>query len=194
MTEGPSPAPTAALAAWLAAPSDPQRLAALVAASVKAPIAGGTIDRLPVAGLTALQQGGMVRFAGLRPAVRATAIIVGLASKLTIELTEAERHELDAQPFVMHLQGGEAVLDVHATAEQRRGIAQPFYHQWAAGLSAEAIVIDLHRVGHVNSVLIAWMLQIVQSAKPIPVHVRRAHAQVVTQLRQLRLDHLMKIG
>ena len=55
------------------------------------------------------------------------------------------------------------------------------------------MVIDCHRIEHVNSVLIAWMLQIVQSSKPMQVQVRRTKPQVGTQLRQLRLDHLMKI-
>jgi hypothetical protein len=38
------------------------------------------------------------------------------------------------------------------------------------------------------------MLQIVQAAKPTPVQVRRAKPQVATQLKQLRLDHLMAIA
>ena len=56
MTESTGPAPSAALAAWLASPADPQRLAALVSAAAVAPIPGSTIERLPAEGIAALQR------------------------------------------------------------------------------------------------------------------------------------------
>lgn len=193
MTESTGPAPSAALASWLAAPADPQRLAALAAAAALAPIPGSTIERLPAEGLAALQRSEGVRFSGLRPSVRMAALVAGLATRLDLKPAEDERRELEHIPFTLHVAGREVVLEVCASSERRHNIGQPFYHQWAAGVMADAVVVDCHRVEHVNSVLIAWMLQIVQSAKPVPVQVRRARAQVGTQLRQLRLDHLMKI-
>ena len=194
MTESTGPAPSAALASWLAAPADPQRLAALAAAAAIAPIPGSTIERLPAEGIAALQRSDGVRFSGLRPSVRAAALIAGLAARLDLKPADDERRELEHLPFTLHVSGREVVLEVCASSERRHNIGLPFYHQWAAGVGADAMVIDCHRVEHVNSVLIAWMLQIVQSSKPVPVQVRRARAQVGTQLRQLRLDHLMKIA
>jgi len=144
--------------------------------------------------LTSLHSSEGVRFSGLRPAVRSAVLIIGLAQRLGIAPNAEEQHDLEHVPFVVHIRDREVVIEVASTVESRQAIGQPFYHQWAAGVTASALVIDCHRVEHVNSVLIAWMLQIVQSGKPVPVHVRRARAQVVTQLRQLRLDHLMVIG
>jgi hypothetical protein len=194
MTEGPRPAPTAALAAWLAAPSDRQRLLALVSAAAVAPISGATIDRFSVDVLTALHQAEGVCFDGLRPALRAAALVTGFGPRLGLTPTAEERRDMEQLPFVVHVVDRDVVIEVCASVERRHGIGQPFYHQWAAGISAAAVVIDCHRVEHVNSVLIAWMLQLVQSAKPVPVQVRRARIQVMTQLRQLRLDHLMSIA
>lgn len=190
MTEGPSPAPSAALAAWLASPADGARLAAMAAAS---PIPAQTIERLPAAGLAALQRSEGLRLVDLRPAVRMALLIAGLRERLGIVDDSEERRLVEQQPFTLHIAGGEIVAEIAGAAERRRGIGEPCFHQWAAGVTATAIVIDCHRVEHVNSVLIAWMLQVVQAAKPVPVHIRRARAQVVAQLRQLRLDHLMKI-
>jgi hypothetical protein len=182
------------LAAWLAAPSDRQRLLALVSAAAVAPISGATIDRFSVDVLTALHQAEGVCFDGLRPALRAAALVTGFGPRLGLTPTAEERRDMEQLPFVVHVVDRDVVIEVCASVERRHGIGQPFYHQWAAGISAAAVVIDCHRVEHVNSVLIAWMLQVVQSAKPVPVQVRRARIQVMTQLRQLRLDHLMSIA
>ena len=193
MTESTGPAPSAALAAWLASPAEAQRLAGLVAAAVTAPIPASTIERLPAEGLAALQRGTGVRFTALRPSVRTAILIAGLGPALALTLTGEEQRDLEQIPFTLHVSGRELVIEISASLERRNGISRPFYHLWAAGVSAENMVIDCHRIEHVNSVLIAWILQIVQSSKPVPVQVRRARLQVATQLRQLRLDHLMKI-
>lgn len=193
MPEGPSPAPTAALTAWLAAPGDPQRLAALAGASRIAPIPAATIDRLPAECLHALMRSEGVRFADLQPAVRGAVLVMGLAQRLGITPEATERRDLDHMPFVVHTDGRQIVADVNGSAERRQGFGQPFYHLWAGGVDAPALIVDCHRLDHVNSVLIAWMLQVAQSAKPVRLKVHRAKAQVVTQLKQLRLDHLMTI-
>lgn len=194
MTESTGPAPSAALAAWLASPADPQRLAALVAAAAVAPIPGSTIERLPAEGIAALQRSEGVRFSALRASVRSASLIAGLGARLDLQPSDEERKDLEHVPFNVHVSGREVVLEVCSSSERRHNIGLPFYHQWSAGVMADAMVIDCHRVEHVNSMLIAWMLQIVQSSKPVGVQVRRARAQVGTQLRQLRLDHLMKIA
>jgi hypothetical protein len=167
---------------------------ALVSASADAPIPGATIDRLSVDVLKALQQSEGLRFDGLSPAVRAAAMITGLGPRLGLIPTAEERRDMEQLHFSVHVVDQDVTIEMCASLERRHGIGQPFYHRWAAGISAGAVIIDCHRIDHVNSVLIAWMLQIVQSAKPIPVHIRGARAQVLTQLRQLRLDHLMSIA
>lgn len=193
MPEGPSPAPTAALTAWLASPGDPQRLAALAAASRIAPILAATIDRLPAEGLHALMRSEGVRFTDLRPAVRAAVLVAGLGTRLGLTPDPNERRDLDHMPFVVHTDGRQVVADINGSAERRQGFGQPFYHVWAGGIETSSLIVDCHRLDHVNSVVIAWMLQVAQSAKPVRLKIHRAKVQVVTQLKQLRLDHLMTI-
>ncbi len=192
MPEGSSPAPAAALAGWLASPLDPQRLAGLVAAARLAPVPASTIDRLPAACFTTLAQA-EVRFAGLKPQVRRALLVFSLGNLLALDPSPEERREHDAMPFSVRASATEVLIEVSAVNDRRGSFGQPGYHQWAAGVEATAVVIDCGRLDQVNSVLIAWMLQIVQSARPVPVKVLRAKPQVATQLRQLRLDHLMQI-
>ncbi len=193
MTEGTCPAPAAALSSWLSAPADPQRLAGLIASSRIAAIQASTVDRLPAACFTALQQSEGVRFGGLRPQLRRALLVLGLGSKLGLEPTSEERRELEQMPFVVHAVDQEIVIEVSAVLDRSTGFGQPCFHQWVSGVDAVAVVIDCSRLNQINSVMIAWMLQVVQSAKPVPVKVFRAKSQVATQLRQLRLDHLMQI-
>ena len=164
-----------------------------MAAARVAPVPASTIDRLPAACFTALTQAD-VRFAGLKPQVRRALLVFGLGTRLGLEASPEERRDLDAMPFSVHASATEVIVEVSAVHDRRGSFGQPSYHQWAAGVEAAAVVIDCGRLEQINSVLIAWMLQIVQSARPVPVKVLRAKPQVATQLRQLRLDHLMQIA
>lgn len=152
------------------------------------------IARLPISAIAALQQVPGVRLADLQPQVRQALIVAGLSRHLGLALDAGEAKDLESQPFALIAEDQRAILDIHVGAGRMSGLGQPLYHQWAGGLEAAGIVFDCHRLEHVNSVLIAWMLQIVQAAKPTPVQVRRAKPQVATQLKQLRLDHLMAIA
>lgn len=182
-----------ALHAWLANPGDAARLAALVAAAEGKAIDGIAIDRLPAQAIAACQEAESPRFDALRPAVRLAALICGLGPRLGIAATPEERHSLDAIPFQVRAKGEEIVVEIPLQGERRTGYGQPIFHQWAAGVQASAIAVDCSKLDHINSVFIAWLLQTVQSAKPVQVRVRSAKPQVRTQLRQLRLDHLVVI-
>lgn len=96
------------------------------------------------------------------------------------------------RPFVLSADGADALIELPERPEAWAILArEPAYHQWAAGVDGAAIRLDLHRTAHVNSVFIAWLLQLAQAARPLRVLVCRAGAQVRAQLRQLRLDHLV---
>lgn len=182
-----------ALHTWLANPGDADRLAALVAAAGGKAIDGVAIDRLPARAIELCLSSETPRFDALRPVVRLAALVCGLGPRLGITTTPEERQSLDAMPFQVRAKADEIVLEIPVQGERRSGYGQPLFHQWAAGIQATAIAVDCSKVDHVNSVFIAWLLQTVQSAKPVAVRVRKAKPQVCTQLRQLRLDHLVVI-
>lgn len=182
------------LHAWLANSGDAGRLAALVAASQGRAIDGMAMDRLPARAISACLQAESPRFEALRPSVRLAALVCGLGQKWGIAVTPEERQALDAIPFQVRVAGDELVIEIPLLGERRPGYGQQaMFHQWVAGIQASAIAIDCGKLEHVNSVFIAWLLQMVQSAKPVPVRVRSAKSQVAIQLRQLRLDHLVVI-
>ncbi len=64
-------------------------------------------------------------------------------------------------------------------------------HQWMRGLAATAVTIDLAVVEHVNSLLVAWLLQLSQDAAPVRVVLVNVSRQASIQFTQLRLDHLL---
>lgn len=85
-------------------------------------------------------------------------------------------------------------VSVEANAGQHAGLAHPEAHDWAGGVEAPYIDVAMERVSHVNSVLVAWLLQVAQQARPGRLRVAGASPAVVTQLKQLRLDHLMTLA
>ena len=183
----------AALTAWLSAPSEPARQKALVTASRIQPVDLANVDRLPVSGLVAWGAGDVPRLTGLRPHVRLAILVCGLGKRLNIEASASELAALDQLPFVVRLRGEEVAVEVPRTSERNQTFSNPIYSQWISGLTAARVIIDCTLLDHVHSVLIAWMLQLAQSAKPTNVRIRGAKPVVATQLRQLRLDHLMPI-
>lgn len=182
----------AALRAWLAAPGDMAKLSALAVATAAGAVDLSAQSRLPGGAISALRQGPVPHFTGMRPHVRQAALVCGLGRELELAPSPEESREVESLPFVVVTSPREIVIELLPSASAQR-FGNPFLHQWIGGLHADLVVIDCVRISHVNSVLIAWMLQIVQSAKPVPVHVRHAKPQVATQLKQLRLDHLMTI-
>lgn len=199
MAEGSSPAPTAALAAWLASPEDPSRIAALAAVSRGGAVPAATIERLPIAALRALAAPGEpIRFTGLRPGVRAALIGCGAAQRCGLQPTADEAAELESRPFALRLAGDEILVEISTpgrggTAAFATNTSHDRWVAWGAGVQAAALVVECGRLDHINSMVIAWLLRLGQHARPVPIRIRGAKPQVATQLRQLRLDHLMAI-
>lgn len=192
MAELSQPTARNALQSWLAAPGDTARLSGLVSAAGGKAIDGMGIDRFPARALASIRPG-QVRFDALRPAVRLAVLVCGLGDALGVAATPEEKRDLDVMPFEVQPVDDEIVITIPFQGERRPGFGHQLYHQWTSGIQAAAIAVDCGRLDHVNSVFIAWLLQMVQAAKPVQVRVRRAKPQVQTQLRQLRLDHLLII-
>lgn len=183
----------AALTAWLSAPTDTSRQQALVVASRGQPIDLGRVDRLPAAGLAAWMVGDVPRLTGVPTVVRHALLVCGLAQRAELKVNAADTTSLAQMPFIVRIHGDEVIIELPSTCERSQVFSDPFYHQWIGGIAASRAIIDCSRINHVHSVLIAWMLQLAQAAKPTSMRIRGAKAVVATQLRQLRLDHLMPI-
>ncbi|MBA3709258.1 MAG: hypothetical protein H0W83_10620 [Planctomycetes bacterium] len=97
-------------------------------------------------------------------------------------------------PFTIGLDDNGVLITVDRTIAQSKLLDDQGSHRWLRGLTADKVTLDFGAVDQVNSMLVAWLLQLAQSSKPARVVLRRTKAQVQTQLKQLRLDQMMDIG
>jgi len=72
-------------------------------------------------------------------------------------------------------------------------LSTPSGHDWMARLQAKRIIIDLGEISHVNSVIVAWLLQLAQAAKPADLVLVDVSRQVAIQFNQLRLNHVLQV-
>ncbi|MCX8039845.1 MAG: hypothetical protein N3B15_04645 [Planctomycetota bacterium] len=177
------------VARWLADPENPQLLAALTAAS---PLSASQLSRLPVRALPLLA-GVPLRFCDPPPAVRSALLLLGASHCLSPPPLVEELLWRERCPVVMRIVGQRVAIALPARPEQWATLALPVYHRWAAGILAEALDIDASAVVQVNSVLINWLLQLLQAARPACLYLHGASPAIKVQLRQLRIDQLLSV-
>lgn len=82
---------------------------------------------------------------------------------------------------------------IHRNAGQNPRMTTPQSYGWISSVATEKVAVDLAEVQHINSVLVAWLLQLGQAAKPASFELRNVSRQVAIQLNQLRLNHLLTV-
>ncbi|MFM2089785.1 MAG: hypothetical protein RLZZ127_274 [Planctomycetota bacterium] len=160
-------------------------------------LAGGAVidaagcRRFPTALVAAVMAGGhRPEVRGLDPAVAAALRVVGAATAFGLEPITASR-----LPFAATVQAdGTVVLTVSPSAPTVPVTATPVAHDWAAHLRMPALEADLGSLATLNSVVIAWLLQLGHSANPAPMRLVGANRMVVAQLRQLKLDQVLALA
>jgi hypothetical protein len=65
---------------------------------------------------------------------------------------------------------------------------------WIRCVHGLPVAVDLNRMAHINSQMVAWLLRLAQHHTPGRIVVRGASPAVDTQLRQLRLEHFLSLG
>jgi hypothetical protein len=88
---------------------------------------------------------------------------------------------------------GAAEIHVQRTALQNARLSLPGAYAWMRRLVSGELVVNLEELPHINSVLVAWILQLSQAAKPAQLTLRKVARQVNIQLMQLRLHHLLSV-
>lgn len=87
----------------------------------------------------------------------------------------------------------EVVITIQRNAGQNSRLTMPLSYAWLERVATSMVGVDLSEVVHVNSVLVAWLLQLGQAAKPATFELRNVSRQVAIQLKQLRLNHLLTV-
>ena len=87
----------------------------------------------------------------------------------------------------------EVTITIQRNAGLNQNMATPLSYAWLGHVTTPKVGVDLTEVLHINSVLVAWLLQLGQAAKPATFELRNVNRQVAIQLNQLRLNHLLAI-
>ncbi len=149
------------------------------------------LARFPCALLGALANGQRrACVLGLDPAQADALAAVGAGAVLDLGAPVAP-----TMPFAGSIRGdGTVVLRLLPSALTHPGMPGDAAKGWIEHLDLVAVEIDLGALPAVNSVVIAWTLQVAHQLQGVPLRIAGASRQVATQLQQLRLDRILSIA
>lgn len=134
---------------------------------------------------------GRIRLRGASAPVARALVMADGAGVLVVD---GGRPIVGDRPFTLAFPApGTLLVRLGRDAGGHRLLADTVSHDWLRGLLAECVRIDLGDLTHINSLLIAWLIQAGQAGAPGRVELINVHAQAATQLGQLRLTHLLPI-
>lgn len=134
---------------------------------------------------------GRIRLRGANAAVGRALAVADVNAVLVID---GSRTITGDRPFVITFSApGLISLRLGREAGSHRLLADAISHDWLRGVRAERLSLDLGELTHINSLLIAWLIQVGQAVAPAKVELVYVHPQAATQLAQLRLTHLLPI-
>jgi len=135
-----------------------------------------------------LRRGGWLRLEVNDPAVRALIALAGLqrlmpaAGGSPLELSCAAVFGDD-----------ELRLTVQHGLGLNPRLATLSSHDWMSRLAVSRATVDMAELTHVNSIIVAWLLQLAQAAKPAELVLVNVNRQVAIQFNQLRLNHVLQV-
>ncbi len=150
--------------------------------------------RLPAVWLAqAIVRADPVALTGASPELRWTLHLLGLAPRLGVEPNVALQPRSLPFQITLHADGGIQIQADRAIAGNKL-LSETAAHSWVRPLELVSLSVDFAAVDMVNSVLVAWLLQLAQAARPAGVSVRNTRTAIATQFKQLRLDQMMTIA
>jgi len=177
-----------------ALPASPSAIDALVLDCEASPLPIGLVAALPLIDGRLRAAGVAFRLTGLN---RAAQLVVHLAGRSgLISDARSEDRDLAAGAWPLALLCGERgrlVVEVRRDAGQNPWLTSPEIHDWLDGIVLSTLAIDLGRLEQINSMLVAWLLQLAQRLRPAPIEAFAIAPQVLIQLKQLRVDQMMTL-
>lgn len=175
------------------------RLSSLLSPRATVVVSCHDAARLPVAVLAVALEvtaasGGFLRLEGLTPQTRLALQVVDPEHRLAMD--DASRAtQVGERPFQVRLGvDGKVALVLSKGIGQHPHMNEAASYEWIRGLDASVVEVDLSHIEHLNSLLVAWLLQLNQGAGPGRCRLIQVGRQAVAQLTQLRLNHLLSIG
>lgn len=156
------------------------------------------VPRVPVSVLAmaldlAVSTGGFLRLEGLSAHTRQALHVIDPERRLAVDDIARVAH-VGERPYQVRA-GGDGSLHVVLSKGigQHPHMADMASYEWIRGVDATSVVVDMAQIEHLNSLLVAWLLQLNQGAGPGRCRLVNVGRQAVAQLTQLRLNHLLLI-
>ena len=178
-------------AAWnqallVAASSSDQRL--LLDLESAGRLDAGLVACLALVEQELLRRGGSLRVHATDPTLRTLIALAGLQRLLPTD---------GGAPLELSCAAVFGDEDLTVTVQHDIGLnprlSLPASHGWIGRVTLRRATIDLGELSHVNSVIVAWLLQLAQSAKPAELVLVNVNRQVAIQFNQLRLNHILQV-
>lgn len=152
------------------------------------------VNVLAIALELAASTGGFLRLEGLSTHALQALHVIDPERRLAVEVATRVA-QVGERPY--HVRAG---VDGSLHLLLGKGIGQHPHmsdtasYEWIRGVEATSVVVDLANIEHLNSLLVAWLLQLNQGAGPGRCRLVQVGRQAVAQLTQLRLNHLLVIS
>jgi anti-anti-sigma regulatory factor len=176
------------------------RLQAVLASRATVVVQGDETARLPVVVVHAALEAttatsGFLRFEGLSAHARLALQVVDPDRRFALGDAARSIGQVGDRPYQVSVAAdGSLTLVLLKGIGQHHHMNESASYEWLRGLDASAVVIDMSQMEHLNSLLVAWLLQMNQGAGAGRCRLVHVGRQAVTQLSQLRLNHLLVIG
>jgi anti-anti-sigma regulatory factor len=163
-------------------------------------VQGDESARLPVVVVHAALEAttatsGFLRFEGLSAHARLALQVVDPDRRFALGDAARSIGQVGDRPYQVSVAAdGSLTLVLLKGIGQHHHMNESASYEWLRGLDASAVVIDMSQMEHLNSLLVAWLLQMNQGAGAGRCRLVHVGRQAVTQLSQLRLNHLLVIG
>jgi hypothetical protein len=156
-------------------------------------------DRLPTtllaAALTVMASSqGYLRFEGLSTLAQVAISLIDVNRRLAVTTPARAAQPVGDRPFQVSIaENGQMTIVLVKNIGQHPYMNETWSHEWVRALEVPKVSIDLSQVEHLNSSLVAWMLQVNQGVGAGRCELKNVGRQAVAQLTQLRLNHLLSI-
>lgn len=175
------------------------RLPSLLAPQSTVVVVCEGVPRLPVGILAAAKEAaaannGFLRLEGLSASARLALQVVDSERRLAVDDPARQPQVVGERPFQVTITTeGSVLVRLLKGIGQHVHLSESGSYDWIRGLDANVVEVDLSQIEHLNSLLVAWLLQINQGAGVGRCKLIRVGRQAVAQLTQLRLNHLLTI-
>jgi ABC-type transporter Mla MlaB component len=157
-------------------------------------------ERLPastIAVVLALSQKyhGFIRFEGLNHLAAVAVAVLDPDRHIGVSTAARTTPPVGDRPYTVTVNSeGSLAISLQKGIGQNPHMNESISYEWIRGLEVKSVTIDLAHIDHLNSLLVAWLLQFNQGAGPNRCTLINVGRQAVTQLTQLRLNHLLVIA